>query len=132
MSARERREEKVCDSGIAEIPSSEDEEDRVNVPLAEIEEEEEEENQPEERDNVDEEEEKEEEEKPELSPHLKVLSWQFKVKVTHPNPITPLILETWMEMEFPELHKLLWLPISSSQGNWLPYQFLTEDEEKGL
>ena len=41
MSAPKRREEKVSDSGIAEIPSSEDQEDRVNVPLAEIEEEEE-------------------------------------------------------------------------------------------
>ena len=40
MSAPKGREEKVQDSVIAEILSSEDEEERVNVPLAEIEEEE--------------------------------------------------------------------------------------------
>ena len=57
MSAPERREEKVRDSGIAEIPSSEDKNHKANVPLAEIEEEEEEENQPKERDIVQEEEE---------------------------------------------------------------------------
>ena len=51
---RKGREERVRDSGIAEIPSREDEEDRVNVPLDDIEEEEE--NQSEERDNQEEEE----------------------------------------------------------------------------
>ena len=32
----QKREEKVRDSGIAEIPSRDDEEERVNIPLAEI------------------------------------------------------------------------------------------------
>ena len=36
MSDPGRREEKVCDSDIADIWSSEDEEERVNIPLAEI------------------------------------------------------------------------------------------------
>ena len=56
MLAPKRREEKVCDSGIADILSREDEEDRVKVnTLKDIEEEE---NQAEERDNREEEEER--------------------------------------------------------------------------
>lgn len=41
MSAPERREQKVCDTEIAKILSSDNEDERVNIPLAEIVEEEE-------------------------------------------------------------------------------------------